>query len=53
MHLTGLMFFVIATLVRSHNDDNWNANDYMKREHSLMKPYTGKLIDLIKLKLPL
>lgn len=21
----------------------WNTNDYLKREHSLMKPYTGKL----------
>ena len=23
----------------------WNPNDFQKREHSLVKPYTGKLIE--------
>ena len=32
---------VLFTLLISISNAQWNTNDYMKREHSLVKPYQG------------
>lgn len=36
----------LVALLVTFSDAEWNTNDYMKREHSLVKPYQGK--NLIK-----
>lgn len=36
MHLSVAILFI---LLFTGSQANWNTNDYMKREHSLIKPY--------------
>nr|CAG4646321.1 EOG090X07L3 [Macrothrix elegans] len=33
--------YIILTLISTLVKAQWNTNDYLRREHSLMKPYTG------------
>ena len=39
---------VLFTLLISISNAQWNTNDYMKREHSLVKPYQGMKISFLK-----
>ena len=36
-----IRFSVFVALFVTFSDAQWNTNDYMKREHSLVKPYQG------------
>lgn len=38
--------FMFSFFTREVNSE-WNTRDYMKREHSLLKPYQGKMFLLI------
>lgn len=40
MKMIAIGIFLITFALAS---GEWNTNDYLKREHSLMKPYTGEL----------
>ena len=35
------VFFMLILLTGSHLAAEWNAKDFLKREHSLVRPYTG------------
>ena len=37
-----IRFSIFVALFVTFSDAEWNTNDYMKREHSLVKPYQGK-----------
>ena len=39
MYSTYFLLLLLAVV----SCDQWNTKDYMKREHSLMKPYTGMI----------
>ena len=36
------VFLCALVLLLSAADAEWNTKDYMKREHSLIKPYQGE-----------
>jgi len=36
-----IRFSIFIALFVTFSDAQWNTNDYMKREHSLVKPYQG------------
>lgn len=37
-------FVFITSFLTDQVCSEWNTRDYMKREHSLLKPYQGKII---------
>ena len=38
-----IRFSIFIALFVTFSDAQWNTNDYMKREHSLVKPYQGNI----------
>ena len=42
-----IRFYFIAALFVTLSNAQWNTNDYLKREHSLVKPYQGKFLTFI------
>lgn len=43
LNMCGKPVLIFVTLLHFVNVlAEWNSNDYMKREHSLIKPYQGK-----------
>ena len=38
-------FPIILAAFVTFSKAQWNTNDYMKREHSLIKPYQGKFVN--------
>lgn len=36
------LFIIVLSLLSREVYSEWNTRDYMKREHSLLKPYQGK-----------
>ena len=43
-----IRFSIFIALFVTFSDAQWNTNDYMKREHSLVKPYQGMKISFLK-----
>lgn len=41
-----IVFKLIYVFLYSWVSATWNTQDYMKRDHSLIKPYQGKGIEL-------
>lgn len=43
MIINNFFFHIIYTLLINEIKAQWNTKDFMKREHSLIKPYQGKV----------
>lgn len=37
-----LLYYILLINLFNIVTGEWNSNDYMKREHSLVRPYQGK-----------
>lgn len=37
------VFIILFSFLSKEVFSEWNTRDYMKREHSLLKPYQGKI----------
>lgn len=42
------LFTIVLSFLSREVYSEWNTRDYMKREHSLLKPYQGKNNDLLE-----